>query len=408
MLNTSLISCRFRQLIFLWLFTCSIPFFSDAQEKLKITGVITNNKNEAVPFATVFVQEWKQHATTNEKGGVYFEVNNNKSIKVLHIKIWAFGFQKIDTNLVWNYNKKKNLNFKLSTEVIQLKEVTIRSVQIKPLLKKVLKVQSEQYNKKGYYANILASRHSVHNKYAVEEHLNIKGEVYIPKKAYSGATHPETKLESFYIHKRVNPRGIRVVGTVNYTTEKAYQIFSFFKAIRNSEEYEIRFDGFTDVNNQTCYHIVYTPKTPSNKQILYSGYFDIDTVDLAITRFYKEFELNQKQNETSYKYNLGFLPSVLFGTKGFLLGEIVSASFKKHNNTYVLDEAHYMQKILVINKRGGKEYLSLKNKVNYDKISGFDEVQNFEPTPNKFIPNDSIPKYEDNTFWERYFEESSK
>ena len=96
--------------------------FHSVGQAVNIKGIVTDEKNEAIPFASVFVSGTTMGTTTNENGFYILSVKpGNYSITVKSI-----GFTSITQEIIVS-NQEQELNFRLKEETIQIKEFTVNS-----------------------------------------------------------------------------------------------------------------------------------------------------------------------------------------------------------------------------------------------------------------------------------------
>jgi len=400
------VGCPFRQPIHIFLLTLFFGLKAFSQEKLTVSGTIVDENKKAVCFATVFEENTNQQCLSNENGSFSFEINPIKEDSTIHLFVKAFGYEKTELTLPAAQDSLNELKIELFNVVLNLPEVTAssHSPEIRPLLKSVRKSLKDNYYPDAYLSEYICEQIFMQNKNVIVNHFHSHGNVLLPENIYKGNPNFSVELKSIYTNKNIDKRKVVAVDDVTYSLQKAFDFFNFLDELYSSNNYTFQYSGIRKIDSIPCYHIKYSPISTVNidKNRHFTGYFAIDTNTHALVQFEKLFRLNENQEETQFKYNLG-PAAVLFGVKGSWCEENVFASFKLHENKFVLNHVNYLQKIYIVYKTGGYEYAGTQKDIKCLRVCESKEMENFVATSPEGIPADSLPNYEDPIFWKNYF-----
>ena len=136
----------------IYLFFIAFFFVITTLNASTLKGVVTDDKGETLPFASIYLKGTSKGTTTNIDGKYSFEIPLGEQTIVCHY----IGFQKIE--LVINVQGETIIhNFKLSTNSKSLKEITIKNGEnlAIPIIKKAIAKRSF-YNKEidAFRANV--------------------------------------------------------------------------------------------------------------------------------------------------------------------------------------------------------------------------------------------------------------
>lgn len=115
-INFRLASVKLNQILLLLLFIIS-PFFSEAQV---ISGVISDEQNQTIPYATIFIKETKEGTTSNLDGNFHLQLPKGE----YNLTIRSMGYLQMNKTI----NLKSDslyLPITLKTQKFELKEVKI-------------------------------------------------------------------------------------------------------------------------------------------------------------------------------------------------------------------------------------------------------------------------------------------
>lgn len=107
-----------------------------------IRGKVTNDKNETLPFASVFIKGTTNGTTTNAAGQYHLDVPAGNYILVCQYMGYKKGEQQITVT-----DAEQTLNFTLSPLSLQIKEVIVKSGGEDP----AYAIIRQAIKKRGYY-----------------------------------------------------------------------------------------------------------------------------------------------------------------------------------------------------------------------------------------------------------------
>jgi len=99
------------------IFFLSVSFHSQAQF---VAGKIINEKNEPVPYATIFVSETKEGTISNAEGNYLIQLTNG----IYHFTIRSLGYQQVIKEVNVNTDSVK-MDIKLQLQPFEIKEVKV-------------------------------------------------------------------------------------------------------------------------------------------------------------------------------------------------------------------------------------------------------------------------------------------
>jgi hypothetical protein len=105
-----------KNLLILLLFVCQLGRAYAGN----IKGIITDEKNEAIPFASVFVAGTTMGTTSNESGFYMLLLKPGKYT----ISVKSIGYTVVSKEIVVD-DEEQQINFKLKEETINIKEFTV-------------------------------------------------------------------------------------------------------------------------------------------------------------------------------------------------------------------------------------------------------------------------------------------
>src|SRR5687767_6836127 len=115
---------RYKRLLFnsslLWLLSMDAAGQS-------ISGNITDENNEPIPFAHVFINELKNGTSANAEGKFFLTVNPG----IYNLVVSSIGFQSISIQVIIS-DKPLVKNFTLHSSAVQLNEIVIKSKRKDP------------------------------------------------------------------------------------------------------------------------------------------------------------------------------------------------------------------------------------------------------------------------------------
>ncbi|MFY7730658.1 MAG: carboxypeptidase-like regulatory domain-containing protein, partial [Flavobacterium sp.] len=107
---------------YLWIFFLFLSFGMLAQEKVTLSGTITDaTTTETLIGASVYIKEIQAGTTTNEYG--FFSISVPKGTYTVQVSYVSFGTIEETVNLITNVKK----NYSLSSSASELQEVVINA-----------------------------------------------------------------------------------------------------------------------------------------------------------------------------------------------------------------------------------------------------------------------------------------
>src|SRR5680860_1530860 len=109
----------FRNLIFLNILLVIICFSFPSNAQI-VSGLILNEKNEPVPYATIFVQEAKKGTITNSNGNFNLQLENG----IYHLIIRSLGYLQIERTIELKTDSL-DLDILMQQQNFEIKEIKI-------------------------------------------------------------------------------------------------------------------------------------------------------------------------------------------------------------------------------------------------------------------------------------------
>jgi len=132
-----------------FLFTCLL-LFSTCLAAQSVTGRVTNEFNEPVPFANVLVQELGTGTTTDDEGNYVLNFVTEGNYRLIFSSL---GYNSLKENVILDL-EQLTLNVSLSTSDVVLKEITVNAGKRDPayaIIKKVVERKAEHLRSANSY-----------------------------------------------------------------------------------------------------------------------------------------------------------------------------------------------------------------------------------------------------------------
>jgi hypothetical protein len=280
-------------------------FCSNAQG---IKGQITDENNQSIPNATIYIEEIQSGTTANVNGEYVIKLVPGK----YSVSYKSLGYKTVKKELVIS-NTVVTANVSLSPEVYQLKEVTISSKGEDPayaIMRKAIALAPFHLREVKYYESLVYLKGTIYidkmpkllSKVTSFEEGNVKiriktGDVYTEESileiAFNAPRFYKRKVRSLRSSFPGNSSSpispIVVIEASFYEPEIADMVSPL--SPQAFQHYKFKYEGYSEDGGQIINKIKVVPKRTS--QDLFSGYIYIvdnkwclHSVDLAITQFW--------------------------------------------------------------------------------------------------------------------------
>jgi len=131
--------------------TCTLFFFLSVNvfsQQITISGKITDGHNKAVPFVSVYLKNTTKGTSANSEG----EYNLQLKPGTYEVQYKAVGYRQVSRKLEFSANQA--VNVVLTTEIYQLKDVTIKAGSEDPayaIIRKAIKKRKAHLNEVNAY-----------------------------------------------------------------------------------------------------------------------------------------------------------------------------------------------------------------------------------------------------------------
>jgi hypothetical protein len=256
-----------------------ISYFVSFAQTFEIKGKVVDEKNQPVPYASLFFVKAQKGTITNHNGN--FALNSDTRNDVL--KVSCLGYTTVTMKVTTDYDALKIV---LKQSATELNEVVVTNLSAAELLKKAIEKIPENYEQqpfliKWYHRGKMFEKDTL--QYFEETYYNIV-------KSYKSGFKDKYFLEKNRNFQLSNKKGYRHNASFDIV-KNATQIFdnTFFKRS------EISFLPGTSFDNRSVFVI----QCKSIKNEFNSGKIYIDSEDLAFVRF----EYYYSRDENSYITN---------------------------------------------------------------------------------------------------------
>ncbi|NOR73972.1 MAG: hypothetical protein GQ525_02310 [Draconibacterium sp.] len=262
-----------------------LNFQSTAQT---ISGKIVNEKNEPVPYATIFVQETKAGTISNTDGNFTIQLTQG----IYHLRIRSLGYIQVEKEIQIT-NDSINLNVVLRRQEFEIKEVKIFPGKEDPayyiIRKAITKAHFYREKIKHYKADLYIKSNftftNIPRLYQNKMQINDKKlkDVFIENVTY--VIESQNKITFDYPNKydqKVISKKSSLVGfdeppvmglmTTSFYEERPNQVISPLSSLA-LKHYKFQYEGFITVSNFDVFKIKVTPKRKSDE--LVEGYIYI-------------------------------------------------------------------------------------------------------------------------------------
>lgn len=272
-------------LLLLTIFYLLVSFHSQAQF---VAGKIINEKNEPVPFATIFVSETKEGTISNSEGNYLIQLANG----TYHLTIRSLGYQQVIQKINVNADSI-DLDIKLQLQPFEIKEVKVfpgkedpawfimrKAISKAPYYRtKIKRYEADMYIKSNFAFSSIPKLYQ--NKIEVEgrklKELIKENVTYIIESQNKITFTYPNKYEQKVISKKSSLTGfdeppVLELISASFYDERPNQIISPLSSLA-IKHYNFRYEGFITVGNFDVFKIKVTPNRKSDE--LVDGYIYI-------------------------------------------------------------------------------------------------------------------------------------
>ena len=249
---------------------------------------IINEKNEPVPFATIFVSETKEGTISNSEGNYLIQLTNG----IYHFTIRSLGYQQVIKEVNVNSDSIK-MDIKLQLQPFEIKEVKVfpgkedpawfimrKAIAKAPYYRtKIKHYEADMYIKSNFAFSSIPKVYQ--NKIEVEgrklKELIKENVTYIIESQNKITFTYPNKYEQKVISKKTSLTGIDEppvleLMSASFYDERPNQIISPLSSLA-IKHYNFRYEGFVTVGNYDVFKIKVTPNRKSDE--LVDGYIYI-------------------------------------------------------------------------------------------------------------------------------------
>lgn len=253
-----------------------------------IAGKVINEKNEPIPYATIFISETKEGTISNSEGNYQIQL----PIGIYHFTIRSLGYQQVIKEVNVNTDSI-SLDIKLQLQPFEIKEVKVfpgkedpawfimrKAIAKAPYYRTKIKYyEADMYIKSNFAFTSIPKVYQ--NKIEVEgrklkELIKENVTYIIESKNKINFTYPN-KYEQKVISKKTSLSGIDEppvleLMSASFYDERPNQLISPLSSIA-VKHYNFRYEGFISVGNFDVFKIKVTPNRKSDE--LVDGYIYI-------------------------------------------------------------------------------------------------------------------------------------
>jgi hypothetical protein len=337
----------------LTVFYCCLLSAATVAQKVEIRGKVVNDKNQPLPYASVFLVHSKKGTISNENGDfALISVSENDVLKVS-----SLGYRTVKQNIIPNTSFLKIVLQHMNTE---LEEVVVTNLSAAELLKKAVEKISENYEQKPF----LTKEFYRAKLYEKDTLLYMEETLFNIVKSYKSSFEDKYFLEKNRNFKFNENSRLRNIGRYDIV-KLANKTFNNYFFKRNNITYLYG----TSFDNKPVYVLSITPKDKNDER---ESKIYIDTENLAFLRF----ELNMKS------------------------GDQLVAQYQNIDGKYYLTSGHSVH----INRKLRRELPAVSDMVVTDILNEFsdNEIQGVNVNPR----NDRLAVYQtqqnDSVFWKQH------
>jgi hypothetical protein len=370
----------------------------DSTKFVTVKGkIIDANTRKPIPYTNIYLANSNIGTISNNDGEFILKVPRNNVNALIRISYMGYKNQDLTIEQI----EMKNNLIELSTEVVTLKELVIRSNDPQNLIRSAIHNIPVNYGTAPYLCTAFYRESVMQNKSYVglaEAVLNI----------YKSKYNNEFESDRVKVYKGRKSQDVKKMDTIMFKLQGGHQAVVLLDLAKNPEtfmteqyfnDYEFKPVNITNVEGRQTYVIEFTQREDIQEP-LYEGKLYIDLNSLAIRR--AEFAISPYGLQFADKYLVKKKP---IGTDVKTIGANYVVSYREQDGKWILNHARYEVKFRVI-KRGkffNKIYTSAADLAVTDIDTKNVEKFKFNETlkPNQVFV-DRVDEYYDEEFWGNY------
>jgi hypothetical protein len=372
--------------------------YEDTTKIVTVKGKVTDSSTKKpIPYANIYLLNSNIGTISNNDGEFILKIPQNKTNQSVRFSFMGYKNQDLTIDQI----QLNNNLIELTTEVVTLKELVIRSNDPQNLIRSAIHNISANYGTAPYICTAFYRESVMQNKQYVglaEAVLNIY------KSRYSN----EYEADRVKVYKGRKSQDVKKMDTIMFKLQGGHQAVVMLDLAKNPEsfmteqyfsDYEFKPVNITNIEGRETYVIEFTQRE-GIQEPLYEGKLFLDLNTLAVRR--AEFSISPYGLQFADKYLVKKKP---IGTDVKTVGANYVVSYREQDGKWILNHARYEVKFRVI-KRGkffNKIYTSsadlaitdIDNK-NVEKFK-FNEMLK----PNQIFV-ERVEDYYDEEFWGNY------
>ncbi|HEX3006693.1 MAG TPA: carboxypeptidase-like regulatory domain-containing protein [Bacteroidales bacterium] len=378
--------------------TTGVSAQEDSTKFVTVKGkIIDANTKKPIPYTNIYLTNSNIGTISNNDGEFILKVPRNNVNAPIRISYMGYKNQDLTIEQI----EMKNNLIELSTEVVTLKELVIRSNDPQNLIRSAIHNIPVNYGTAPYLCTAFYRESVMQNKSYVglaEAVLNI----------YKSKYNNEFESDRVKVYKGRKSQDVKKMDTIMFKLQGGHQAVVLLDLAKNPEtfmteqyfnDYEFKPVNITNIEGRQTYVIEFTQRE-SIQEPLYEGKLYIDLNSLAIRR--AEFSISPYGLQFADKYLVKKKP---IGTDVKTVGANYVVSYREQDGKWILNHARYEVKFRVI-KRGkffNKIYTSAADLAVTDIDTKNVEKFKFNETlkPNQVFV-DRVDEYYDEEFWGNY------
>lgn len=359
--------------------------------------IIDASSKKPIPYTNIYLANSNIGTISNNDGEFILKVPQNKTNVPIRISYMGYKIQDLTIEQI----QMKNNVIELSTEVVTLKELVIRSNDPQNLIRSAIHNIPVNYGTAPYLCTAFYRESVMQNK----QYVGLAEAVLtIYKSRYSN----EFEADRVKVFKGRKSQDVKRMDTIMFKLQGGHQAVVMLDLAKNPEtfmteqyfnEYEFKPVSITNIEGRETYVIEFSQRE-GIQEPLYEGKLYLDLNTLAVRR--AEFAISQSGLQFADKYLVKKKPA---GTDVKTVGATYMVSYREQDGKWVLNHARYEVKFRVI-KRGklfNKIYTSSADLAITDTDNKNVEKFKFSETlkPNQVFV-DHVNEYYDEEFWGNY------
>lgn len=370
----------------------------DSTKVISIKAKIVDKvSRKPIPYTNIYLVNSNIGTISNSDGEFILKVPVNMSGALIRVSYMGYKNQDLTIDKI----HEQNNIIELTTEVITLKELVIRSNDPQNLIRSALHNISANYGSVPYSCTAFYRESVMQNKQYVglaEAVLNI----------YKSRYNNEFESDRVRVFKGRKSQDVKKMDTIMFKMQGGHHAAILLDLAKNPESfmseeffnnYEYKPVNITSIEGRETYVIEFTQRQ-GVQEPLYEGKLYLDLNTLAIRRV--DFAISPYGLQFADKYLVKKKPA---GTDVKTVGANYTVSYREQDGKWILNHARYEVKFRVI-KRGkffNKIYTSAADlaitDVNTQNVEKFKFNESLKPHE---IFVDHVQNYYDEEFWGNY------